>query len=351
MRSPFSAECETIARMVPTAVWQRLQGSRLFLTGGTGWFGRNLLETIVHANAQRDARIKVTLLSRSPERFARIAPHLAGAPGITLHTGDVRDFRFPTGEHSHILHAATTSAHETSAGETGLAKFETLVEGTRRLLDFAATCGTQHLLFTSSGVASASAINSNPIREDDIGAPPTTDPATALGQGKRAAEFLCSYFGELHGWHTTIARCYSFVGPFMPLDLHYAIGNFIRAALAGEPIVVKGDGTPLRSYLYTGDLIVWLLTLLAREGKPRIYNVGSSQAISIADLAHLVRDLLAPGREIQVLAELMHGVGNPVRSIYVPDITRARHELNLDSWTPLPQAVLRTAANISSARN
>lgn len=351
MRSPFSAEYESIAGQVPAAVWQRLQGSRLFLTGGTGWFGRNLLETIVHANARRDARIAVTLLTRSPERFARSAPHLAGAPGITLHAGDVRDFCFPAGEHSHILHAATTSAHETNAGETGLAKFDTLLDGTRRVLEFAATCGAEHFLFTSSGVAGASSVDGKPIREDDTGAPPTTDPATALGQGKRAAEFLCSYFGELHGWHTTIARCYSFVGPFMPLDLHYAIGNFIRAALAGEPIVVKGDGTPLRSYLYTGDLIVWLLSLLAREGKSRIYNVGSSQAISIADLAHLVRDLLAPGCEVQVLAEFMHGVGNPVRSIYVPDTTRARRELNLDSWTPLPQAVSRTAASIASARN
>jgi len=345
MRSPFSAEYESIAGQVPAAVWQRLQGSRLFLTGGTGWFGRNLLETIVHANARRDARIAVTLLTRNPERFARSAPHLAGAPGITLHAGDVRGFRFPAGEHSHILHAATTSAYETSAGETGLAKFDTLLDGTRRVLEFAATCGAEHFLFTSSGVAGASSVDGKPIREDDTGAPPTTDPATALGQGKRAAEFLCSYFGELHGWHTTIARCYSFVGPFMPLDLHYAIGNFIRAALAGEPIVVKGDGTPLRSYLYTGDLVVWLLTLLTREGPPRLYNVGSDQAISIGDLARLVRNQLAPGAEVRILGQAGHSIGNPVRNSYVPNIDRARCEQNLTDWTSLSSAIERTAAH------
>lgn len=345
MRSPFFTEFESITERVPAALWQQLQGSRIFLTGATGWFGRNLLETIVHANTHRNTRIEVTLLTRNPEGFALSAPHLSRAPGITLHAGDVRDFHFPTGEHSHILHAATTSAQETSAGEPGLAKFDTLVDGTRRVLEFAANCGAKHLLFTSSGVAGASSIDGSPVREDDAGAPPTTDPITALGQGKRAAEFLCSYFGEMHGCHTTIARCYSFVGPFMPLDLHYAIGNFIRASIAGEPIIVKGDGTPLRSYLYTGDLVIWLLTLLTREGKPRIYNVGSDEAISIGDLARLVRDKLAPNGEVRILGLAGHSIGNPLRNSYLPDINRARNELNLTNWTSLGCAIKRTAAH------
>lgn len=326
------------------AVWQKLEGCRLFLTGGTGWFGRNLLETIAHANTQLGTRIEVTMLTRTPERFVHSAPHLANAQWLTLHAGDVRDFRFPAGRHSHILHAATTSAHETSAGETGLAKFDTLVGGTRRVLEFAAICGTEHLLFTSSGVAGCPPINGDSMTEDDTGAPPTTDQTTALGQGKRAAEFLCSYFGQLHGWNTTIARCFSFVGPFMPLDLHYAIGNFIQEALAKRPIIVKGDGSPLRSYLYTGDLVVWLLTMLTREGSPRIYNVGSDKAISIEDLARLIRDKLAPENEVRILGQAGISVGNPVRNIYVPNINRARNELNLTDWTSLTTAIERTAA-------
>lgn len=351
MRSPFFSEFESIAGRVPASVWQQLQGSRIFLTGATGWFGKNLLETIVHANAHLNTRIQVTLLTRDPKRFAINTSHLSRAPGITLHAGDVRDFRFPVGEHSHILHAATTSAQETHAGETGLAKFDTLVDGTRRVLEFAASCSAKHLLFTSSGVAGAASINGSPVREDDAGAPPTNDPITALGQGKRAAEFLCSYFGALHGCHTTIARCFSFVGPFMPLDLHYAIGNFIRAALAGEQIIVEGDGTPLRSYLYTGDLVIWLLTLLTREGTPRIYNVGSDEVISIGDLANLVRDKLAPKSEVRIIGDSRLSIGNPVRNMYIPDITRAQRELNLNSWTPLARAITKTAANIASTRN
>jgi dTDP-glucose 4,6-dehydratase/UDP-glucose 4-epimerase len=348
MRSPFLGDNDAIVRRVPETVWQKLQGSRLFLTGGTGWFGRNLLETVAHANALLGTGIEVVVLSRDPARFAKAAPHLAGAPGMALHAGDVRDFSFPSGHFSHVLHAATTSAQETSAGEPPLAKFDTLVGGTRRVLDFARACGASNLLFTSSGVAGAQPPDGGPIREDYPGAPATTDPATALGQGKRAAEFLCSCYGEQYGWNTSIARCFSFVGPYMPLDLHYAIGNFIGAALSNRPIVVKGDGSPVRSYLYTGDLVVWLLTLLAREGRPRIYNVGSDQGISIGALAGLVRDALNPALEVRILGQAGLSIGNPLRSFYVPNIDRARAELALEVWTNPGTALQLTAAHASA---
>jgi dTDP-glucose 4,6-dehydratase/UDP-glucose 4-epimerase len=273
---------------------------------------------------------------------------LTNAPGIVLHAGNILDFSFPSGHFSHVLHAATTSAQETSAGEPPLAKFDMLVGGTRRVLEFAKACGALNLLFTSSGVASEQAPDGGLIRENHSGAPATTDPATALGQGKRAAEFLCACYGEQYGWNTSIARCFSFVGPYMPLDLQYAIGNFIRAALSNRPIVVKGDGTPVRSYLYTGDLVVWLLTLLVREGRPRIYNVGSDQGISIGNLAALVRDELNPALEVHILGQAGLSVGNPLRNYYVPNIDRARAELALDVWTNPSNALRLTAAHESA---
>ena len=331
-------------------VWQDLRGKSLFITGGTGWFGRWLLETIALANDRLKTDIRVTLLSRNPAAFARQAPHLAAASFLTLHTGDVRNFEFPTDRFTHVIHAATTSARETFDGESGLDKFDTLVSGTRHVLDFAVASGARHVLFTSSGVAYGEVPDGAPYSEETNSAPDTCNPDTALGQAKRAAEFLCSAYAAQHGWHTTIARCYSFVGPFMPLDLHYAIGNFIRSALAGHPIIVKGNGAPLRSYLYTGDLVVWLLTLLTREGSPRLYNVGSDKAISIGDLARLVRDELVPGSEVRILGQAVHSVGNPVRNIYVPNIGRARNELNLTDWTGLASAIDRTAAHAAQQK-
>jgi UDP-glucuronate decarboxylase len=247
------------------------------------------------------------------------------------------------------MHMATTSAHETFAGEDPLAKFHMLVQGTERVLQFAGTCEAKKVLFTSSGVAyGAYPDEMQRVPESYQGAPMSTDSASALAQGKRAAEFLCSHYAQKYQFEYTIARCFSFVGPGLPLDIHYAIGNFIRDALHGEGvydevITVKGDGSPMRSFLYLGDLVHWLLALLVDGRSETIYNVGSDQAISILDLAYLVRDTLAPSKEIIVLGNSDHNIGNFARNWYVPDINLARTELNLDVWTSLPSALIKTA--------
>ncbi|HIJ38624.1 MAG TPA: NAD-dependent epimerase/dehydratase family protein [Rhodospirillaceae bacterium] len=181
--------------------------------------------------------------------------------------------------------------------------------------------------------------------EDYLGAPPTLDMVAALGHGKRAAEFLCGCYADQYGLAISIARCFSFVGAYLPLTIHYAIGNFIHDALSGRPIVVRGDGTPFRSYLFAGDLVIWLMTMLLK-GEPRtIYNVGSDQAIALGDLAVMVRDIVAPNSEVKILGQPSYGP----RSIYVPDIERARKSLQLDVWTALPTAISATAAAASAS--
>lgn len=341
-----AADLEAILSRLPH-IWDQLRGVNIFLTGGTGWFGRTLLEAITHANRVAGTDIRVTILTRAPDLFFAAAPHIASDPTVTLHAGDVQDFAFPSAQFSHIIHAATTSAHETFAGESPLAKFDTLVAGTRRVLDFARQAETRKFLFTSSGVAYAPPQDDVPIPETCLRAPDTCAPDTTLGQAKRVAEVLCTTYGHEYGMNVTIARCFSFVGPFMPLDLHYAIGNFIQEAMHNRPIVIQGDGSPIRSYLYTADLIVWLLALLLRKGAPRTYNVGSDQGISILDLAQLIKDVTHSRQPIHVLGNEHHSIGNPVRNSYVPNITRAQNELSLAAWTDLRSSIRQTIATSS----
>jgi dTDP-glucose 4,6-dehydratase/UDP-glucose 4-epimerase len=326
-------------------LWESLRNESVFLTGGTGMFGRWLLESLMHANRELKLNLKVTVLTRNAQAFKEKAPHLALDPAIDFHHGDVRDFDFPRRRYSYLIHGATTSADETFRGEDPLRKFDTLVAGTRRTLDFAVHCKTKRFLFLSSGVAyGVPSAEIDFIPEEYSGAPDTTDVDSALGQAKRAAEFLCAYYARKNGFDYSIARCFSFIGPFLPLDIHYAIGNFIGQAMFEDEITVKGDGSPERSYLYMADLVVWLLTLLLKGKNENIYNVGSDQAISILELAHLVRDVLNPQKNVRVLGNASLSVGNMIRNTYVPDIERARQEFGLAVWTPLPESIRRTAA-------
>lgn len=342
---------QDIARILQRspALWEMLRGRSLFLTGGTGLFGRWLLEALSHANRELGLGLRVTVLTRNAQAFARQAPHLASDAMLTLHSGDVRDFAFPQGHFDYLIHGATTSASETFNGEDPLRKFDTLVDGTRRVLDFAAQCGIERFLFLSSGVAyGTQPADMSHIPESYQGAPDTSDVDTALGQAKRAAEYLTSYYAHKHGWHNTIARCFSFAGPFLSLDIHYAIGNFIAQALFEDEITVKGDGSPLRSYLYMADLVSWLLTLLLKGESGEMYNVGSDQAISISELAYRVRDVLSPQKNVNILGRSAYSVGNVARNQYVPDINKARAELRLDVSVELDEVIRRTAAHVMS---
>jgi len=320
--------------------WSMLDGEDIFMTGGTGFFGTALLYSLLQAKLQKKIDVDVTILTRDVASFSEKHPLLFQSDFIHCIQGNVVDFDFPDQKFSKVMHLATTSATETFNGEDQLKKYKTLVDGTERVMQFAGKCGASKVIFTSSGVVYGS-LSEGEVEEDYLGAPVTTDPMSALGQGKRSAEFIISYYANEYNIDYVIARCFSFVGPYLPLNLHYAIGNFISDALYKDVIKVKGDGSPIRSYLDVSDLIVWLLRMMSNQCKHKIYNVGSDQSISILKLAEKVKDIIAPNKRLETYGNINYLVGNFSRDYYVPNIDRAKNELGLDVWTKLDQAILR----------
>lgn len=329
-------------------LWEQLRGGRVFVTGATGFFGVWLLETFAYANNELGLGAQLVGLSRNPEAFYEKVPHLADESSITLHQGDVRDFSFPEGIFTHVIHAGTTS----SAPVPPLEMLDTIIQGTRHTLDFAVAAGTKRFLFVSSGaVYGKQPSEITHLPESYQGAPDPMDPNSAYGEGKRVGELLCSMAHKEHGLETTIARCFAFVGPHLPLDAHFAIGNFIRDAVKGGAITVK-DGTPYRSYLYAADLAIWLWTILFKGEACHPYNVGSDKEITIADLAHTVASALcgavqvdSPPYPLTPSTALLPNSTlhfNPTTNRYVPDVVRSR-ELGLIPHYGVTQAIQRTA--------
>jgi dTDP-glucose 4,6-dehydratase len=223
---------------------------------------------------------------------------------------------------------------------TQLQLYNHIVDGTKNILDLAISTGSRRFLLTSSGaIYGPQPTDLEAIPEDWSGSPTLADPSTAYGQAKRAAEHLCALLGEQHGLETVVARCFAFVGPDLPLKAQYAVGNFIQDALSADVITVSGDGTPLRTYLDQRDLAHWLLTLLERGRSGEAYNVGADEVISIADLAYLVRNVLAPEKSVQIL-----GKPDPsaARNRYIPDIRKTQQELGLGITIPLADSIRRS---------
>ena len=317
----------------------KLRDGRVFLTGGTGFFGRWLLAAIVRANRTRALGLRACVLTRAPAAFASACPELATDPALELVAGDGRDFAPPPGAFSHVVHGATSTS---AAGETHpFELLDTIVAGARRVLDFAVASGVRDVLYLSSGAVYGAQGELERVAETHLGACDPLEPLSTYGEGKRLAEHLCALYRQQHGLAPRVARCFAFVGPHLQLDGRFAIGNFIADAIAGRAIRIAGDGAPLRSYLFMGDLVAWLLCILTEGAPGRAYNVGSDQACSLRELAELVARTVPGARGVEVQGAA-HSA--PSRMRYVPSVERARSELGREVWTPLERAIERTAS-------
>lgn len=338
--STWTLQQDLDAILADTAtLWPDLDGAHIFLTGGTGFIGSWLLETLRHAVLQGAARLHVSVLTRNAAAFRAKAPHLADFPAFTLVEGDINALPPLPVKLTHIIHAATDASADLNENNP-LKMFDTIVDGTRRILELATGHPGARMLFTSSGaVYGQQPWEVAGVPESHAGSPDPTVPRNAYGEAKRAAEMLCAIYHKQFNVPVTTARIFTLLGPYLTLGIHFAAGNFIRNAMDGLPVTVNGNGKPCRSYLYAGDLVTWLLHLLQRGQPGRAYNVGSDQSVSIAELAERVATVIGDG-QFTVLGAADTG-WNPGR--YVPDIQRITTELGVRQTVSLDQAVYRTA--------
>ncbi len=349
-------------------LWEEARGQRIFITGGTGFFGTWLTESFSYINRELSLNSEATILTREPAAFARKAPHVVADHAVHLLEGDVCNFTFPQESYPFVIHAATQASAK-QAVNAPLEMLNTILEGTRRTLDFAIHCGARRFLLTSSGaVYGKQASDVTHVSETITGAPDppdpayldsrpdiwvkTTcpdplDPASVYAEGKRTAELMCALYSKAHGLDCKIARCWAFSGPHLALDAHFAIGNFIGDVLAGRPIQIGGDGTPRRSYLYASDLTIWLWTMLFRAPTMMPINVGSAEDVSIYELAQRITQALGAATEIHVARQPTYEFG-PSR--YVPSVDRAAQVLGLKPTISLDEGIRKMAGWYRSAQ-
>jgi nucleoside-diphosphate-sugar epimerase len=317
----------------------RLQGKRVLITGGTGFIGTWLLETISWLNENCNSPCKVYVPTRSPGAFARKAPHLASNPEIVLLPGDIANFKYPNDECNLIIHAAAP-AEPIVLIHDSLGAAETIVRGTRRVLELAIHKKIESFLFVSSGaVYGVQPHDLERIPEDYLGAPDITNILSAYGEAKRYAEILCTLYHQRHGLPIHIARPFTFVGPYQDLNAGFAITDFIRDGLQGFPLTIQGDGTTVRSYCYAADMTAMLWKILFQSPVGRVYNIGSDVSISILELANKIIAFLDTPVEMTISSK-PNIKSKPDR--YVPDINRGRLELGISICTDIDKAIKRT---------
>ncbi len=299
------------------------------LTGATGFVGKSLVRLLA-----AESSIDIVGLARGP------FPGLQ--PSNYRHVQCDLNIEVPkVGEFDLIIHSATPASAELNHADPEK-MFSTNCETMSRLIDFASSQSTvPAFLFTSSGAVYGSmppALDGFP--EDWSGAPSTLDVSSAYAEGKRAAEFLLTIATSRGYVNGLIARLFAFSGTSLPRDRHFAIGNFVRDVVRSQRIEVRGDGSPLRSYLDERDMAEWLIAILKRGTPGFAHHVGSERVISIGDLAYLTADRYQ--KITGVSSEVViHGQTSPLDGVsrYIPQTLETRKRLGVSQTISLEESL------------
>lgn len=305
----------------------------LVVTGGTGFLGSWIVAVLLWADQALALDLDLTLVSRDPARVPFETGPRRKLLQLDLADGGGASSTIPG---DLVIHGAVSSYVGLAAGSVDSeTMISTSVAGTRWAI-CAAEAGQGMLLLLSSGAVYGP--QQGPVDEGTSGVRDHLRLSSAYGEAKRAAEALCAEASAMGRCESVIARLFSFVGPRMPLDAHHAAGSFISDVLADRPVVVAGDGTPLRSYLYAGDLPEWCMALAARGVSGNAYNVGSPEAVSIRGLAE---KLAAFGWPAPLPVSVREPRGGGPIDTYVPIVERAA-SLGLAPRRSLDEALTQT---------
>lgn len=289
---------------------------RIFVTGGTGFFGKSLLDLLKDSECPAE----LWLLSRDPDAFLRLRPEYANRPAWHFWRGDVRDFRFPPVDFDFVIHAASCPADAADVTDF-------TCSAAIRVMELAARGGAR-TVFLSSGAVYGPL--SRPALESDAPAP-----ATDYGRAKLAAEQLLWD----SGLPAAAARCFCFIGPHISGNANYAAADFLSAAADRRTLRITGNAATVRSYLSAGEWAAWVLALL-RHDRGGVWNIGSPFPVSVGELA----------AEIAALRKLeVEDSGTAAASYYVPNVDKILGELRLPppiSPLPMLEPILKAFENI-----
>lgn len=335
---------EDCARAVDAAgkVLEGLDGASLLITGGTGFLGSWICETISYLNEECGKGIQLHIVARGSERFTANLGHLAGKPYMDFIRSDVRNFAEMPKDVNFVMHAAANPDfrfHSSHPIET----MTTIAEGTAAVLQAAdrATNLRMFLNISSSAVYGGQPEGVARLSESFGGIPLVAASKSPYAEAKRYAEALCASARSEARMPVATVRPFTFLGPFQGLCAPWALNNFMNDALRKRPIRILSDGRTVRGYMYGADAAIWILAIMLGAKSGQVYNVGSSDGIPLADLAQKVALNAVPKPDVVLNASL---TGVVPSSILVPDTSFVEKEFGLRLYTSIDLAVERTMA-------
>ncbi len=313
----------------------------LVLIGGTGFFGKSFLDSFQRGNLNAWGIDKVIAMSRFADQLKQVAPQLLDHRVELLNADIAAINSLPVADY--VIHAAASTDARNYLSSPDSEK-KNIQAG---VLNYCTLAPKFHknskVVYVSSGaVYGVQPEQIEYLSEDAPAASVENMPAHKkdYAMAKRDAEEAIFRLSRDHEISASIARCFAFVGPWLPRDQHFAIGNFIEDGLQGRAIQVNATYPVYRSYMHSDDLVTWLMTMAENaDTHCEAFNVGSDQAVDMGELARLV------AKQFNVHAMIPPQTQSSFDR-YVPSIHKAKSKLGLDLKLDLPTAISSTINSI-----
>lgn len=316
-------------------------GRTLAVLGGTGFFGKSFLDAFARGLLAPWGIDRVIAAARRPDALRAAHPELVGR-GVEMVALDVGTAD-ASPRADYLVHAANTADAARYAADP-LGERAAILAAADNFVALAADRPEMRIVYASSGAVYGRQPADLPLLTEDA---PLSDAGGLVdykrdyAEAKRLAENRIAALGRERGARVSVARCFTFIGPHLPRDRHFAAGDFLAAGLAGRPVVVNARAPVIRSWMHADDLVRWLLTIAdAASPDCPVYNVGSDEAVDVADLARRV------AQRYGVPVRVPERSDGPVDR-YVPSVAKAARELGLAAMD-LDAALDATAARLAS---
>jgi nucleoside-diphosphate-sugar epimerase len=290
--------------------------SSLLIIGGTGFFGKSILDLFIRGGLQNYGVKKIIIVARHIDEFKLKYPELIN-DYVQLISLDISTCNsLPDADL--VIHAAASSNARDYIIEPNRHRSNIEVA----TFNYCELAGKYHrnakIVYCSSGAVYGQQPNNVDSMAEDF---PFQDVNEMVEYkrdyaiGKRISENAIQKLG-VAGLNVSIARCFAFYGKYLPRDQHFAYGNFIGAAEQGKNIEVHAKHQVIRSYMQADEMVHSLMQI-ALEANPKcpIYNVGSGETIEIRDLAKKIADQYGVGVNI-------NEIENNNVDRYIPDISK-----------------------------
>jgi dTDP-glucose 4,6-dehydratase len=304
-----------------------MQPSRVVVTGGAGFVGSWVCERL------HERGVQVVCVDNFVTGLRENLAHLRDEPAVEVLEQDVSAGLAVEGPVDWVLHLASPA----SPVHYLRLPIETLTvgsRGTEHALDLAEEKEARFLLASTSEVYGDPLVHPQP--ESYWGNVNPIGPRSVYDEAKRFAEALTTAYRRERGVDATIVRIFNTYGPRMRTDDGRAIPAFMTQALTGRPLTVAGDGSQTRSLCYVEDTVEGILALAA-SGHPGPVNIGSSEEVTILELADKVRRLAGSESPVELVPA---PVDDP--KLRRPDATLARDVLGWQPQVGLDEGLKRT---------